>query len=61
MWLSLGPVPQRAATARAGFGLYGVFYDHVPGFDGLRVPARYAMVAGVFLCRCSPASAAGRR
>ena len=25
------------------------FYDHVPGFDGLRVPARYAMIAAVFL------------
>jgi hypothetical protein len=39
VWLSLGP----------RFGLYGVLYDHVPGFDGVRVPARYAMIAGLFL------------
>ena len=27
------------ATARvSGFGLYGVLYDYVPGFNGVRVP-----------------------
>jgi hypothetical protein len=49
MWLSLGPVPQTRGQALPGLGLYNVLYEHVPGFDGLRVPARYAMIAGVFL------------
>jgi hypothetical protein len=31
------------------YGLYGALYEHVPGFDGVRVPARYAMIAGLFL------------
>ena len=39
VWLSFGPT----------FGLYGLLYDYVPGFNGLRVPARYAMIAGLFL------------
>ena len=50
MWLSLGPLPQIARTAAAGArACTACFYDHVPGFDGLRVPARYAMVAAVYL------------
>lgn len=47
--LSWGPDP-RAASMSLGFeGPYRWLYDHVPGFDGLRVPARMAMVAYVFL------------
>jgi hypothetical protein len=49
MWLSLGPMPQSHGRALPGLGLYGVLYEHVPGFDGLRVPARYAMIGVVFL------------
>jgi hypothetical protein len=49
MWMSLGPLPQSRGQSLRGFGLYAFFYDHVPGFAGLRVPARYAMVAAVFL------------
>ncbi len=49
VWLSLGPLPQSRGRALPGLGLYDVLYDHVPGFDGLRAPARYAMVAAVFL------------
>ncbi|HUE86874.1 MAG TPA: hypothetical protein VMO26_12440 [Vicinamibacterales bacterium] len=49
MWLSLGPMPQSRGQALPGLGLYSVLYENVPGFAGLRVPARYAMVAGVFL------------
>ena len=49
MWLSLGPVPQSRGRTLPGLGLYNVLYEHVPGFEGLRVPARYAMIAGVFL------------
>jgi len=39
VWLSFRP----------NYGLYGVLYDFVPGFNGVRVPARYAMIAGLFL------------
>ena len=49
LWLSLGPLPQSRGRVLSGLGLYGVLYDYVPGFDGLRAPARYAMVAAVFL------------
>ena len=49
MWLSLGPVPKAGDALVSGFGLYGVFYEYVPGFNGVRVPARYAMIAGLFL------------
>jgi hypothetical protein len=49
LWLSLGPVARSAGRTLEGMGLYGVFLDHVPGFAGLRVPARYAMIAAVYL------------
>lgn len=49
VWLSLGPVPAAGYARATGFGLYGVLYDVVPGFNGLRVPARFAMIAGLFL------------
>lgn len=49
MWLSLGPRPQSMGQPLQGLGLYGVLYDAVPGFEGLRVPARYAMIAAVFV------------
>jgi len=41
IWLSLGPGPDT--------GIYRALYDYVPGFNGVRVPARYAMIAGLFL------------
>ncbi len=49
MWFSLGPEPKAGGQFVSGFGLYGVLYDYVPGFRGVRVPARYAMIAGLFL------------
>ena len=49
MWLSLGPLPKAGDSPVSGFGLYGVLYEYVPGFNGVRVPARYAMLAGLFL------------
>jgi hypothetical protein len=49
MWLSLGPLPNAGNARVSGFGLYGVLYNYVPGFNGVRVPARYAMIAGLFL------------
>jgi hypothetical protein len=46
--LSWGPEPQ--AGSRLLFtGPYLWLYEHVPGLDGLRVPARMAMVAYLFL------------
>ncbi len=49
LWLSLGPLPRARGQVIPGFGLYALLLDHVPGFSGLRVPARYAMVAAVYL------------
>ena len=49
MWLSLGPEPKAGDALVSGFGLYGVLYEYIPGFNGVRVPARYAMIAGLFL------------
>jgi hypothetical protein len=37
----------------SGLGLYALFYEWVPGYDGLRVPARFAMVAAVMLAPLS--------
>jgi hypothetical protein len=49
IWLSLGPVPNATDGRVAGLGIYSLLYDYVPGFNGVRVPARYAMIAGLFL------------
>jgi hypothetical protein len=48
-WLSLGPVPQGGGQPLGWPGLYGVLHNYVPGFDGLRVPSRFAMLFFVFL------------
>jgi hypothetical protein len=48
-WLSLGPVVHSKGRPVPAFGLYGVLYDHVLGFDSLRVPARMGMLVGLFL------------
>ena len=45
--LSLGPIVHVAGT-RIAAGPYRLLYDHVPGFDGLRVPARMAMIVALF-------------
>jgi hypothetical protein len=49
VWLSLGPIPKAGDSLVSGLGLYRFLYDYVPGFNGVRVPARYAMIAGLFL------------
>ena len=49
IWLSLGPMPNAGEGRVSGLGLYSLLYAHVPGFNGVRVPARYAMIAGLFL------------
>jgi hypothetical protein len=46
--LSLGPTMQTRGSA-FGIGPYAWLYDVVPGFDGLRVPARFAWVLHLFL------------
>jgi hypothetical protein len=49
IWLSFGPMPLDGDGRASGFGIYGGLYHFVPGFNALRVPARYAMIAGLFL------------
>ena len=46
--LAFGPVIYVKGAA-IGPGPYALFYNFVPGFDGLRVPARYFMIAALFL------------
>jgi hypothetical protein len=48
-WLSLGPVPQVLGRPVELAAPYAFFYEHVPGFGGVRVPARFAMVAALML------------
>jgi hypothetical protein len=49
MWLSLGVAPQTLGRPLNLTGLYQLFYAYVPGFDGLRVPARFNMIAVLML------------
>jgi hypothetical protein len=46
--LSLGPTMTTGGRP-LGAGPYAFLYDHVPGYDGLRVPARFAMLVALFL------------
>lgn len=48
-WLSLGPVVRATPDAAGTPGIYTLLYHWVPGFDGLRVPGRYASLVFVFL------------
>ena len=43
--MSFGPQVQARGRVIAGTNLYALFYDHIPGFDALRAPARFGMVA----------------
>jgi hypothetical protein len=56
--LALGPVVDVAGTPTGLPGPYGLLYQYVPGFDGLRVPARYAMLTA---CCLAVLSAYGAR
>lgn len=58
VWLSLGPTPTSMGHPIDGLGLYRWLFEHAPGFDGLRVPARYAMVASCFLSMLAASGAA---
>jgi hypothetical protein len=48
-WLSLGPVPHSGGQALGWPGLYAALHHTLPGYSGLRVPARFAMLLFVFL------------
>jgi hypothetical protein len=43
-WLSLGPAPRVLGRPIELWSPYRVLYELVPGFDGVRVPARFAMI-----------------
>jgi hypothetical protein len=48
-WLSLGPALFSHGQRIGGGSPYAWLYAHVPGFDGLRVPARMGMLVALFL------------
>jgi hypothetical protein len=48
-WLSLGPIPSSGGQPLGWPGLYGLLHFYVPGYSGLRVPARFAMLFFIFL------------
>ena len=47
--MSLGPVPRAGGERLVGLELYTSFFDYVPGYAGLRAPARFGMVAACLL------------
>jgi len=47
--MSLGPEVHAKGRVVSGANVYTLFYSYVPGFDGLRVPARYATIATLAL------------
>jgi hypothetical protein len=49
MWLSLGPIPQSLGRPVEIVAPYRLLLEHVPGFDGVRVPARFAMIVAFAL------------
>jgi len=49
IWLSLGPSPQVLGRPLDLASPYRFLWNHVPGFEGLRVPARFAMIAVLML------------
>jgi hypothetical protein len=49
LWLSLGPEPQVLGRPLELFSPYGWLYDHVPGFNGVRAPARFGMIVMLML------------
>jgi hypothetical protein len=49
VWFSLGPLPQSLGRPLDLASPYGFLYDHVPGWDGVRAPARFATIAVLML------------
>jgi hypothetical protein len=52
-WLSLGPLPRVLGRSLEIWSPYRVLYDYVPGFEGVRVPARFAMLVAFGLAMLS--------
>ena len=48
-WLSLGPFPRALGRPLDLPSPYAFLFEYVPGFEGVRVPARYAMVMACML------------
>jgi hypothetical protein len=48
-WLSLGPLPLAQGRPVEVAAPYRLLYQHVPGFDGLRVPARFGVIEALML------------
>jgi hypothetical protein len=57
-WLSLGPSPQVLGRPLDLASPYGYLWTHVPGFEGLRVPARLAMIVALMLAALGAIGAA---
>ncbi len=58
MMMSFGPVINARGRLVEDGTLYGIFFHYVPGFDGVRVPARFGMIAAFGLavlagCGCA--------
>ena len=49
IWLSLGPTPQVLGRPLDLVSPYRFLWTYVPGLEGLRVPARYAMIVALML------------
>ncbi len=49
MWLSLGPSPQSLGRPLNLVAPYRFLYEYVPGFEGVRVPARFGMIVVLML------------
>jgi hypothetical protein len=47
--MSFGPEVRARGRTVAATNVYALFYNYVPGFDGLRVPARYSMITALAL------------
>ncbi len=56
--MSLGPSVRARGRLLDDVALYGAFYHGVPGFDGLRVPARFGMIVALGLATLAGAGAA---
>ena len=52
-WLSFGPHVRTRGYGISGETIYAWLYRYVPGFDGLRVPARFAMLGALFMAALS--------
>jgi len=58
--MSWGPSIQARGRTIAASNLYSLFYAYVPGFDGLRSPARFAMLVAFALAALAAVAVARR-